>query len=268
MKRFFFKALLLVAVLSGCATTTQPGVVGVNREQLFLIDAPTFARLSFNHYAAEMKAASNAGRLINAGPEYDRLIAVAKRIIRQTPTFRNDVRNWRWEVNLVENPERNATCADGGKIVFYTGIIRSLRLTDDEIAAIMGHEVAHALREHSREQYSRAYGTSALINAASAASKRPEENLKLANHYARYIIELPNSREAETEADKIGLELMARAGFDPRAAVNVWRKMASIEGNRSSSEFSSTHPAHSTRIRELSSLLQVVWPLYEKAAKY
>jgi predicted Zn-dependent protease len=131
----------------------------------------------------------------------------------------------------------------------------------------MGHEVAHALREHGRERYSRAFGTQMLINAASAASKRPEENMMLANHFARYLVELPNSREAEIEADKIGLELMARAGYDPRAAVNVWRKMAFVDGGRSPSEFSSTHPAHSTRILELSKLMQVVWPLYERSQK-
>lgn len=258
---------LALSLLLACASTTKPGVVGITREQFLIVPAANVERMAAVHYAAQFNKAKTAGSLIAAGPEFDRLRKIAGRLIRQSAVFREDTRQWKWHLTLIDAPVLNATCAPGGKITFYTGIIRQLDLTDDEIAAIMGHEIAHALREHGREKVSEAMGQQLVVKLAAAGSNQPEQNEYLANQVAQVLFTLPNSREKETEADKIGLELMARAGYDPRAAVNVWRKMSAAARGRTPPEFLSTHPSHSTRINELSALQPVVRPLYEAAPK-
>ncbi|MBL8514518.1 MAG: M48 family metallopeptidase, partial [Betaproteobacteria bacterium] len=158
--------------------------------------------------------------------------------------------------------------APGGKITFYTGIIRRLNLTDAEIAAVMGHEVAHALREHGREKVSLAQTRNLVTGLAFANSSNRDQQLAAANQLASILFTLPNSREAESEADRIGLELMARAGYDPSAAMSFWRKMAAATGGNTPVELLSTHPVHSSRIAELTALQSKVRPLYDAAAKH
>jgi len=252
--------------LAACASTTRPGAIGVNRQQLLIVPAETVERMALVQYADQFSKAKAAGRLIESGPEYDRLKTIGGRLIRQTAVFRDDTRQWKWHLSLIDAPVLNATCSPGGKITFYTGIIRQLNLTDDEIAAVMGHEIAHAIREHGREKVSEAMGQQLVVSLAAVNTRTPEQTAALANQVARVLYTLPNSREKESEADKIGLELMARAGYDPRAAINVWRKM-SATGGQSPPEFLSTHPAHSTRINELTALQPAVAPLYAAAAK-
>lgn len=259
-------ALALCAFLTACASTTRPGAVGVEREQLLLISAAEVERAAATQYASQANKARNDGKLITSGPEFERLRKIANRIIAQAGVFRDDTKKWSWRLSLIDSPALNATCMPGGKITFYTGIIRRLKLTDPEIAAIMGHEVAHALREHGRERVSRAMGQELLLQLVLGGNANSAEQIKFAQQIGTVLVTLPNSRENESEADRIGLELSARAGYDPMGAVSVWRKMAAASGG-GTFEFLSTHPSHATRINELTQLQAVVRPLYDQAAK-
>jgi predicted Zn-dependent protease len=170
--------------------------------------------------------------------------------------FRSD-RTWQWELSLIDSPEMNAACLPGGKIIFYTGLINQLHLSDAEIAAVMGHEMAHALREHGRERVSMAMAQGMALNAAAL---NPYDT-QLVDQVMRYALSLPNSRQAESEADLMGLELMARAGYDPHAAISLHQKMASKGGQPP--EFLSSHPNWSSRVAEINGFMPIVWPLYQ-----
>lgn len=257
--------LAFVVFCGGCATTTRPTVVGVTRTQTLIVPAETVEHLANVSYVQQLRQAEAHGALVTAGRDLARLEQIANRLIPQAAVFRDDALRWQWMVMLINAPIHNATCAPGGKITFYTGLIRDLRLTDDEIAVIMGHEIAHALREHGRERLSQNFVLQLLNFGAQLATKSKSEQITMANELAHYLYELPNSRLHETEADKIGLELAARAGYDPRAAISVWQKMAAASHGNEPLEFFSTHPSHSTRINDLSALLSKVLPLYEEA---
>ncbi|CAN0512527.1 unnamed protein product, partial [Phaeothamnion confervicola] len=154
-----------------------------------------------------------------------RVRAVAARLIPQTAAFRADAPGWQWEVHVISSNEVNAWCMPGGKIAVYTGILDGLRLTDDELAAVMGHEISHALREHGRERASQAMAQGLLINVVGAAAGLSGTTQDLSKFVLDLTFNLPNSRQDETEADRIGVELAARAGYDPRAAISLWQKM-------------------------------------------
>ena len=179
--------------------------------------------------------------------------------------FRDDAAKWNWQVVLIDAPILNASCAPGGKITVYTGIVRQLKLSDDEIAVIVGHEIAHALREHGRERVSQAYAQNAITSTALGAAPGSEAQIEAANVVAHYLYVLPNSRQNETEADGMGLELAARAGYNPNAAISVWKKMTEASKGRQPAEFLSTHPANDTRIADLGALLPKMMPLYQAA---
>jgi predicted Zn-dependent protease len=170
-------------------------------------------------------------------------------------------------LSLINSPILNATCAPGGKITFYTGIIDQLKLNDDEVAAIMGHEIAHALREHGRERLSQAMAQSTITSIALAAAGGYGVQINAANQVEQYVLVLPNSRQHESEADAIGVELAARAGYNPRAAISVWQKMMKATQGKNPPEFLSTHPSGETRIEQLSALMPAVEPLYRDAPK-
>ena len=258
--------LLTLCLLSACASSTNPGAIGVNRRQLMLVSADSLNQAAAKSYTELNQKAQKAGALVQ-GPEADNLRAIAGRLVAQVGVFRQDALRWQWQVSLINSDELNAFCMPGGKIVFYTGIIRKLQLTNDEIAAVMGHEMAHALREHSREQASEQVGTGLLAGLAGAGASMlglPSNTGQLSSQAMTYLVTLPHSRRHETEADQMGLELMARAGYNPEAAVNVWRKMQSASQG-SPPQFLSTHPSHSTRIRDLQSLMPVVQPLYQQS---
>ncbi len=195
-----------------------------------------------------------------------RIQVIADRLIAQAPVFRPDSAQWNWEVNLIKSDELNANCGPGGKIMFYTGLIDQLKLTDAEIAAIMGHEIAHALREHGREAMSKAYGIEMAKQGAGALFGLGQDSLALADTVANYGMTLPNSRGNENEADLIGLELAARAGYDPNAAITLWNKMAKASEG-APPEFMSTHPSSSSRIASLQAAIPKVMPLYQQAKK-
>ncbi len=259
--------LTLTTLLLACANTTRSGAVGVNRSQFLVVSASEVDRLSSISYNEQNQKAKEKNILITSGPEYDRLKAISNRLISQTGVFRDDTRQWNWQLVLINAPILNATCAPGGKITFYTGLIEQLNLTDDEIAAIMGHEIAHALREHGRERLSQAMAQSAVTNIALAAAGGYGSAISAANQAAQYVLVLPNSRQNESEADAIGVELAARAGYNPQAAITVWQKMNKATQGKGTFEFLSTHPSGDTRIEQLSELMPAVQPLYMAAPK-
>lgn len=252
-------------LLAACASTTKPGVVGVQRSQLMLVSAYQVEQMALVNYTQQNQKAQSEGKLVTKGPELDRLKRIAARLEKQVTMFRDDAAKWHWQVVLIDAPILNASCAPGGKITIYTGIVRQLKLTDDEIAIVVGHEIAHALREHGRERVSQAYAQNAITSAALGAAPGSEAQIEAANVVAHYLYVLPNSRQNETEADGMGLELAARAGYNPNAAISVWKKMTEASKGRQPAEFLSTHPANDTRIADLSALLPKMAPLYQAA---
>jgi predicted Zn-dependent protease len=184
--------------------------------------------------------------------------------------FRKDALDWKWEVNVLTSPEINAWCMPGGKIAVYTGIIEKLQITDDELAAVMGHEIAHALREHGRERASQqmAAGVGAGLAGVVADIFLPGSG-QLATQGAglgtQLGVLLPYSRTHETEADRMGVELAARAGYDPRAAITLWQKMGKLSGGGAPPQLLSTHPSNEARVKDLTEFSQKVMPLYEQA---
>jgi len=259
-------ALLATLALGGCGTTTKPGAVGVERQQVLIVSSTEVdqaASLSYRRITTE----ASRRHLLNRNPEQvARVREVARRLISQTGAFRPDAPRWKWEVNVITSKELNAWCMPGGKIAVYTGLLEKLHLTDAELAAVMGHEIAHALREHGRERVSEQYATAAALGIAGALLGAPAGSMDLAAIVADITIAKPNSRTHEIEADRIGVELAARAGYDPHAAVTVWEKMAR-QGGSEPPEILSTHPSSASRIADLKVYATRVEPLYEAARK-
>jgi predicted Zn-dependent protease len=257
---------LSLGILNGCTTTTEGGAVGSSRPQLMLISSEELDQMSAESYTKLKSDALGKGALNEDREMLDRVRAVAARIEPNTGVFRPDAPGWHWEVNVISSKELNAFCMPGGKIMFYSGLITTLKLSDDEIAIVMGHEISHALREHSREQVSQAIAAQAAIDLGTALLGLGAGSADLASVGYKNFIATKFSRTDESEADQMGLELAARAGYDPRAGVSLWRTMihASKSGGRPP-EFLSTHPAEENRIQQIESLLPTVLPLYESA---
>jgi predicted Zn-dependent protease len=267
-RMFTFTAITLglgVGALSGCATTTAGGAVGADRHQLMLVSSQQLDAMAAQSYAKLKADAATQGALNRDPAMLQRVRAVASRIEPQTAVFRPDAPGWKWEVNVLASDELNAFCMPGGKIMFYSGLIEQLRLTDNEIAIVMGHEIAHALREHSREQMSQAIAAQTAINVGTALFGLSERSAGFANTGYGALIATRFSRTDESEADRIGLELAARAGYDPRAGVTLWQKMTGANKGGHPPEFLSSHPADATRVREIEALLPTVMPLYQAA---
>ncbi|MBC7787901.1 MAG: M48 family metallopeptidase [Methylophilaceae bacterium] len=272
MKKILIVLLAITSLqLSGCATTstTQSGAVGVDRKQYVgLVSEKEAEKESALAYQQTIKEAESKKLLNTDSKETQRVRAIAKRLIAQVGVFRQDALKWNWEVNVQESKEVNAYCMAGGKIMVYTGLIDQIKPTDDELAAVMGHEMSHALREHVREQMSRTkaqqyglLGLAAVIGVATNNADNAATTLALGGSVAAVALTLPNSRTAENEADEMGLELAARAGYNPDAAVTLWQKMAALGGSKPP-EFLSTHPADGTRIQNLQAIAPKVRPFY------
>jgi predicted Zn-dependent protease len=252
--------------LGGCETTTSGGVVGAERKQLLLVSSEQLDQMSVQAYNKLKADAAQKGALNTDPAITQRVRAIAGRIIPHTGVFRPDAPGWKWEVNVINSNELNAFCMPGGKIMFYSGLVRQLSATDDEIAVVMGHEIAHALREHSREQVSQAMAAQTAIGVGAALLGLGEGSAQLANAGYEALIATRFSRTDEREADRIGLELAARSGYDPRAGVTLWQKMMrATQGGGRPPEFLSSHPAEANRIQEIESLLPTVMPLYTAA---
>jgi predicted Zn-dependent protease len=246
-------ALGTAVLIVGCASTTKPGVTGVTRPQLLIVPASTVERMAAFNYERYALKAQEAGRLIAQGDEYERVRGIVARLQSQASAFREDAARWDWQVLLIDAPLVNAGCAPGGKITVYTGLLRQLALTNDELAIVLSHEIAHALREHGRERMSLRLVHELVPEALLAA---PAGQQEMAQH--------AQERSEEMEADTIGLELAARAGYDPRAAIPLWKKMHA-RPNLHTAGPAATHPSDAMRMEHLRALLARVMPLYETA---
>ena len=269
--RSLFKLFLSVVVLvtlNACASvqTTRPGQVGINRQQYMLVSSQQIEQSSAKLYTKEKQQYASKGKLNDDPALTQRVRKIANRLIPQTVAFRSDALQWHWEVNVLDSNELNAYCMAGGKIAVYSGLIKKLNLSDDEIAAVMGHEMAHALREHVREKVSREMSQSLVISGIATVTGMGNLGAQTLDQIAQLSLSLPYSRELETEADDIGLELMARAGYDPRAAISVWRKMMNHDSNNPP-QWLSTHPNPQNRIADIEAHLPQVMPLYEQTLK-
>lgn len=252
--------------LTGCTSTTTSGAVGVDRQQLLLVSSEQVLQMSAQSYAQTIQEARARGVLDTNTAQLNRLKNIANRLVGQVGTYRPDAARWKWEVHTIKSDQLNAFVMPGGKVMFYTGIVDRLNLTDDEIAAIMGHEMAHALREHSRERLSREYATQTGIGLAASVFGLSQGQAQLANVAGDVGLSRPHSRTQESEADQMGLELMARAGYNPQAAITLWQKMQRASQGEPP-QFLSTHPSSSSRISQLQSLMPKVTPLYQKSRR-
>lgn len=252
--------------LSGCETvqTTQAGVVGVDRSQRMLVSSQEIEQASAKEYGQVLAEARQKGQLNTNATQLARVKTVSNRLIQQTPVFRPDAQRWNWEVNVLTSPEINAWCMPGGKIAVYTGLIDKLQLSDDELAAVLGHEMAHALREHARERASEQAAAGLGISVLSAVAGLGDLGQQGLQYAYMGVLGLPNSRAHETEADRIGVELAARAGYNPQAAITLWQKMGTT-GGAESPRFLSTHPPRAERQSDLTVYSQRVMPLYQQA---
>lgn len=267
MKRLKVALVILAAVMfTTCKTVTEAGVVEADRRQLLVVSEQEMEASSAQSYAETIAQAQAAHTLNTDKAMTDRVRSIAARLEAQTGAFRSDAPYWDWQVNVINETTVNAWCMPGGRIVVYTGIIRALKLTDGELAAVMGHEIAHALKEHSRERASQEAVKNFGLQVAAGLLKLDDIKAGLLENLAQYTITLPFSRSHETEADHMGTELMARAGYDPQEAVNVWQKMAALGGSNTP-EVMSTHPSDESRIKDLTVIAQKVKPLYEASSK-
>ena len=258
---------LYALTLGGCETTTSGGSVGANRSQLMLVSSEQLDQMAAQGYAKLLSDASRKGTLNQDRAMLARVRTIASRLEPQTAVFRRDAPGWKWEVNVISGNELNAFCMPGGKIMVYSGLINQLRLTDDELAIVLGHEISHALREHSREQVSQAIAAQTAIGIGSALFGLGESSANIANAGYEALIATRFSRTDENEADRIGLELTARAGYDPRAGVTLWQKMINASRGGRPPEFLSSHPAEASRVQQIQALLPTVMPLYDAARR-
>jgi predicted Zn-dependent protease len=244
--------------------------VDVKRSRFLLLPKSTVENSSAQSYAQMMRAAAQKNALNTDPNQLERLRRIAKTLIPPAARFNEDSKRWRWEVNLISSRQVNAFCMPGGKIAFFSGIISALQLTDDEVAVIMGHEIAHALLEHGRARMSEQVLKNVGVSVAAAVLNLGQISTTVLAQAADLAVTLPFSRQHETDADLVGMELASRAGFDPRAAASVWRKMSKLSsqsGKGQPPQFLSTHPAHASRIRDIEASLPKVMPLYEAAKK-
>jgi predicted Zn-dependent protease len=263
-----FGLLACLLSLAACQTvqTTQGGTVGVDRKQHMMLSSAEVDKAAIQAYQQTLQQAQKKGALNHDAGQVARVRVIAQRLIPATSAFRADAPGWRWEVNVITSPEVNAWCMPGGKIAVYTGLIEKLKITDDELAAVMGHEIAHALREHGRERASQQAAQSAVVGLGAALLGIGDAGAGLVNIVADVTVGLPYSRQFETEADRIGVELAARAGYDPRAAITLWQKMGQAGGS-APPQFLSTHPSPQSRAQDLTNYSARVMPLYEAARK-
>ncbi|NYT57906.1 M48 family metallopeptidase [Alcaligenaceae bacterium] len=268
LSRVFATGLISSAVvLGGCASvqTTSSGAVGVDRQQYMssMVSEAALQQEAAQQYNAMLGQAKAQGALDRNAAQTKRVQAISQRLIKQAGVFRPDAASWNWDVHVLSSDEVNAWCMPGGKIAVYTGLIDKIKPSDAELAAVIGHEMAHALREHAREQVSQQMVTNMGLSVLSAVTG-VAATADLGGALSNVMFTLPNSRTHETEADRIGVELAARAGYDPRAAVTLWQKMGALGGGGGQPEFLSTHPSAASRIADLTEASNQVLPLYQQ----
>ena len=260
------RAFLLAA---STAVVTAPALaqvdVGPSSSARKFVPAEELENAASQQYAQLLADARSKGALAPTGnPQLQRLQRIATKLVPQTAQWNDRAKGWRWEVNLLSSKQINAFCMPGGKIAFYTGILDQLNLTDDEAAMIMGHEMAHALREHARARIAKSQGTGMLLSLGAQLFGLGQLGDVAAN-LGTQLLTLKFSREDETDADLVGLELSARGGYNPQASVSLWEKMGRAGGGAGGPNFLSTHPSGPQRIQQLQANVPKVQGLYERA---
>ncbi len=245
----------------------QEGVnVGKNSAFTKLVPADQVERSAQQQYAQMLQQADSKKALAPVdSAQLKRLRGIAQRLIPFAIPWNERAKQWQWEVNLIGSTQINAYCMPGGKIAFYSGILKTLKLSDDEVAMVMGHEIAHALREHARERMGKSAATGMGVGLVTQLFGLGQIGQTVTN-YGAQLLTLEFSRSDESEADLVGMELAARAGYDPRAGVTLWQKMGAASKG-APPQWLSTHPAGSTRIADIQANLPKVMPLYERAHK-
>lgn len=252
----------LAVLLSACSTNPVTG-----RSQLMLVSESAAISASRQAYTEMLTPARKEGRIDSDPGTKRRVVAISQRVVAQAVRYRPETAEWDWEMSVIDEPDTiNAFAMAGGKMAIYTGIIKQLELTDDELAQIIGHEIAHALSAHSAEKMSVALASNIALATYAATGDRSDIALTGAGLAAIIAVQLPNSRQMESEADRIGIELAARAGYHPDAAASLWSKMAA-SANARQPVFLSTHPAPQSRQRDLALLASQMQPLYAQARR-
>lgn len=260
------RAFILAAGAGAAGTALAQVDVGSASGLRNLVPAETLENSARQQYAQVLSQARAQGALAPDGhPQLKRLHTIAKRLIPHTQVWNKRARNWKWQVNLIDSKQINAWCMPGGKIAFYTGILDQLELDDDETAMIMGHEMAHALREHARARLAKTQATGFGLSIAAQLLGLGSLGDAAAN-LGTQLLTLKYSRDDETESDLVGLEIAARGAYRPEASVSLWQKMQAASGNGSPS-FLSTHPSGGNRIQDLQANLPKVQHLYEQARR-
>lgn len=257
--------IVLFAALAGCSTNPMTG-----RSQLSLVSENSVIAQAKSAYTQELAPWDKKGKVNNDPALKARVDGITHRLIAQAIRYRPDAARWDWQVAVIDEPETlNAYCLPGGRMAIYTGLITKLKASDDEIAQVMGHEIGHALANHGAEKMSNAVAAQGAV--AIAAAVVGQRNQAAVTNFGPMMAQLgwllPNSRGAETEADRIGIEIAARAGFDPAAALSLWQKMTTANG-KGAPQFLSTHPTPTTRIQDISALVPHMQPLYAQAPRH
>ena len=264
--------LIILIFLSGCASTTLESDSNVSRHQLLILPEFMANSMAVDAYKEAIRNAEKNNKLNTDEDLLNRVRKISYKLIDEAIVFRDDVKEWKWEINVEDSEEVNAYCMPGGKIMVFSGLVEKVNATDDELAAVIGHEIVHALREHGRERMSTALVQQVGIIgfAAYIANKGTRVSTDAAVQAVALgttlFFALPNSREQEREADKMGLELMARAGYNPMAAVSLWRKMNELS-EFNMPEFLSTHPSNENRIKDLTEHAKKINNLYKENKK-
>lgn len=249
---------LLIFIISACATNIA------GRKQIMLVSEKSAINASKQAYIETLKPYGDEGKLDNNVTTVKRVNSITDKLIAQAIKLRPETKDWQWSVKVLDDPDTvNAWCMAGGKMAIYTGLIEQLDATDDEIAQVMGHEIAHALANHSAERMSVAMANNLTLQLIKSSGKASEEGLGLTAMAAKVAITLPNSRTSESEADDIGVKLAAMAGYHPEAAVTLWQKMGALSA--AVPEFLSTHPSPKNRQKSLKKKVKKMLPIYQKA---
>jgi predicted Zn-dependent protease len=249
-------------------TVAACAVSPTGRRQLALVSEDSAIVASQEAYAMQIGELRSAGKIVAESSNVSRRVdAITERLVAQAVALRPETADWQWSVEVIDEPEVvNAWCMAGGRMAIYTGLIEKLDPTDDELAQVMAHEISHALANHTAERMSVAIATNAGIALAGVLSEDAQRTMSTAAVAAALAIQMPNSRTAESEADEIGIELAAKAGYNPNAAISLWQKMASVSGE-GPPQFLSTHPSPTNRQQRLAELAPQMMAFYEQARR-
>jgi predicted Zn-dependent protease len=258
----FFVAALLAVTLAACAVSPT------GRRQLALVSEDSAIAASDEAYAMQIGELRSAGKIVaESSGDARRVDEITGRLVAQAVEMRPATADWEWSIEVIDDPEVvNAWCMAGGRMAVYTGLLQKLDPTDDELAQVLAHEISHALANHTAERMSVAVVTNAGVALAGVLSEDSQRAMSTAAIAAALAIQMPNSRSAESEADEIGIELAAKAGYNPNAAISLWEKMASVSGG-GPPQFLSTHPSPANRQEKLAELAPQMMAYYEQARR-